>query len=203
MISEQMLYWLKRAAPWKPILIVDIDGVVLNNEHRLHHIVHTVDGVQVNRTDADWVSFHANGHLDTPGAAAAFIEAASNAFTPVFVTARVAFGEQRKHVHDMLAKTLPKVKDFNWRRGCPSKDEIFPLFMRAPNENWEANKVNGGDAIVHHSEYKRVAIHWLRAQGINPMAGLDDSLTICKMFAEEGLLSLRVHNHVADAALMR
>lgn len=42
-----------------PLAIIDIDGVILDNAHRLPHIVHTVDGKQTFKgADANWAAFH-------------------------------------------------------------------------------------------------------------------------------------------------
>lgn len=166
-----------------PIAVVDIDGVTLDNNHRLPHICHTVDGKQVQRDDPDWEAFHAVAHLDADGAAVPLIKRMAGLYFIVFLTARVAFANKAAEVHARLT-------DIMERRG-------FALIMRDPVKTVE------GDSVQSHAEFKRQQIHQLREHGLSVEVGIDDSLAICQMFKEEGLLSLRVHNHVQEEALWR
>lgn len=169
----------------RPIAIVDIDGVTLDNNHRLPHIVYVNDeGKQVQREDADWAAFHAAGHLDPAGAAMPFIRLLGLTHTLAFVTARVAFGDQGAKLEARLNQELGDVP--------------FIQIMREPY-----NTPEEGDPVTNHAEFKRLVIRKLKEHGLHVQVGIDDSLAICKMFTEEGLLSLRCHNHVPEAALWR
>lgn len=189
-----------------PIVVADIDGVTLDNAHRLHHIVETVEGKQVQKQEPDWVAFHAAGHMDAAAAAVPLLASLSRTHSIVFVTARVAFKDQRQHLTDKLYALM-------YAAGYDAAGCMYPhvyLSMREPEYDWEALQASGkpkptneGDTVDRHAEHKRQVIRWMREHGLNPTTGLDDSLAICKMFAEEGLLSLRVHNHIDDSALWR
>lgn len=173
----------------KPIAIFDIDGVTLDNAHRLHHIVQNFDGKQMNKVPGDWEQFHALADQDPPGAAFEIVRTFAKTHSIVFVTARVAFGSKRSALEDKLCRMYGIPAEF--------QDTLLPVIMREPVKTVE------GDSINNHAEYKRLVIHWMREQGLDPTVGIDDSLAICQMFKEEGLLSLRVHNHVPEEALWR
>lgn len=170
----------------KPVAIVDVDGVALDNNHRLHHITHVVDGVLVARPDADWPLFHSLEHFDPPGAACGLIRQLAHEHSIVFVTARADFDDRGVQLEGQLSE----ISQF---AGIP-----FGLIMQQPITDPEVKH-----SINHHAEYKRGAIKYLREQGLVPTVGIDDSQTICQMFTEEGLLSLRVYNHIPETALWR
>lgn len=179
-----------------PIALFDVDGVTLDNSHRLHHITHIAeDGTQQPRPDADWEAFHAASDDDAPGAGIHLIEALLNTHNVVFLTARVAFGDQRQRLIDQLYKVCPKLKNYGAIR----------LAMQEPTtEDWRpAAGCARTNSINKHADYKRDVVLYMKEWGLNPTIGVDDSLVICKMYRDEGLLSLRVHNHVADEAMLR
>lgn len=188
--------WL--CAQRRPVAIFDVDGVTLDNNHRLPLIVHVVDGKQVQRPDPDWQAFHQLAYLDRAGAALPLIQALAHTHSIVFVTARVELANDpavehppgRNIVHDHLLDMLDTVLQGRLE---------FGLVMRKPF-NYDGSE---GDPVQNHAEFKREVIHELRSHGLFPVIGVDDSLAICNMFTEEGLLSLRCHNHVPEAALWR
>lgn len=159
-----------------PVAIVDIDGVMVDINHRLGHIVQVVDGVSTPSPTADWNTFHSLKHLDTAGM---FVPVVKNFLRNdhtgvIFVTARQKLSE------DIVQQLVAKLEEVLHL----GKHEFAGLIMREKDCNL---------GVV---EYKRSVVRQLRADGLNLLMGVDDSHEICQMFIEEQLPSLRFMNHI-------
>lgn len=164
----------------RSVMLVDIDGVVLNNNHRLPHIVDTgPDGRQVTRADADWQTFHSLGHLDTPGVFAPVVEDLIRVYIPIFLTARVEIWE---HTRKALA------------------DQLSGALGRTINPNLIVFRERQASGRV--KEFKRNFAKELIESGIRIGVAIDDSHENCEQFRSLGIPTLRAYNHLRDDALL-
>ena len=177
-----------------PLAIIDIDGVILDNAHRLHHIVHTVDGKQAFKgAQADWAAFHGAAHLDTPGAFVPVLQQiiAAKAFHPVFLTARVErTSDVRKALHDHLERVLGY---------CP---QVHDVIMRAVDPNWNKDASDAAQGRAEtHAEFKARVLKSMMDQP-NVRIGLlvDDSHANCLAVKALGVPTLRLYNHIDETS---
>lgn len=157
------------------VAIVDVDGVVLNIDHRLPHILGTKPTAEeVRSPKGDWPTFHSLAHLDTAAAAAKLIKTLHEKghFTIVFLTAR-------------SFHTEPTALEMCLRRELGLKLGDYLCVMK-----------NTTIAEEHSVDYKRRTVRRLLAAGINVEFAIDDQHALAVMFAEEGIPSLRLYNHV-------
>ena len=159
------------------VAIFDIDGVVLDINHRLPHITHVVDGKQVYRPDADWDTFHSLQHQDTTGKFAALVRrlSSSGLFVPVFLSARVELNARIRG--DLCAR-------LNWGNGCPVLMEEWSLILRPEGSN-ETPKLFKGRVVDMMLERK-----------IDIALAVDDSHENCLEFMKRGIPTLRAYNHL-------
>ena len=165
-----------------PAMIIDIDGVVLNNAHRLHHIVCTdAEGNQQPRVDADWVEFHKAAHLDTPGDYAPLVKELiiQGVYAPVFLTARVEIWDTtRSRLADQLHQAL----------GFPVP--LFSIIMRERQSSFTAHT------------FKNHITSLMLSRGVKVGMAIDDSHVNCLEFKALGIPTLRAYNHLREDALL-
>ena len=174
----------RRSEGQPQVAFIDIDGVLLDNAHRLHYICTPTDGDMPIRHDADWDTFHSQAHLDTPGAFTDMIRVLmtipSRVIHPIFITARVAIKpETRLEVLEHLSRAL-KVQVISQE-----------LILRAPNP------VPKAASEKPPLFKKRVAEMFLRAN-IKVAFAIDDSHANCMEFKGLGIPTLRAYNHIND-----
>ena len=177
--TELMLDFLENCAP-VPAILIDIDGVILDNTHRLHHIVCVgEDGRQAPRLDADWTAFHGEAHKDTPGAYVDFVKTlvVSGAYVPVFLTARVEIWTDTRatlmaKINEVLGLNFPDVSVIMRER-----KSMFP----AP-------------------AFKDHIVQRMLERGIKIGFALDDSHQNCLEFRARGIPTFRAYNHLSEDA---
>ena len=166
----------------RPVALIDVDGVMQDNAHRLHLICEVVDGVQRKLKKPDWDAFHALADEDTAGAFAAAALDLSRIYTPVYLTARVALNDE------VRAKLAARMMFYTGVR------EQALVIMREPREDWQ--KSYKAAAL-----YKEDVVRVLKAEGIRVALAVDDSHKNCEMFARHAIPSLRLYNHI-DSTMM-
>ena len=167
----------------QPIVLIDIDGVMQNNQHRLHHIVQDVDGKSQYRKNPDWDSFTQAAHLDSEGAFCRVIRKLQRRVLPVYLTARIdSLVDDRR---DQLLKRLSEVSD----DGLLGND--YPILImrpvRSPHTEWESASL-----------FKQRITKMLLSEGLDILFAVDDSHENCKMFATLGIPTLRLYNHLTE-----
>jgi len=163
-----------------PVALIDIDGVVLNNNHRLHHIVETgADGKQRPRSDPDWKAFHAAAHLDTPGVFAPIVrDLIIGQYYPIFLTARVEIWDTtRSNLVQMLSAAIQYPIDPRF------------IILRDRDSSWPADK------------FKAHIVSQMIMRGIKIGVALDDSHANCQAYRLMGIPVLRAYNHLREDAL--
>jgi len=160
----------------KPVALIDIDGVMQDNRHRLHHICEVVDGVERKKRKCDWEAYTAQAHLDAPGAFCDVVRSLSVVVTPVYLTARAdSTNDNRREV---LAARLAEL----------TGDGHPIVIKRAP--------LNPGEGFSSAVDYKRAATYALMRNGLRILFAVDDSHVNCLMFKELGIPTLRLYNHL-------
>lgn len=160
----------------KPLAIIDVDGVVQDNEHRLHHICEVVDGVERKKKNADWQAYMDAAEGDTPGVLVPLIASMFQKYRVIYLTARVGNPEGARLM-------VNRLKELDLLNGCA-------VVMRAPNHKGD----NG--SYVSATDYKKEFVEYLQSLGMNIAVAVDDSLKNCEMFRAAGIPTLRLYNHL-------
>lgn len=179
------LRWLKnneRVNRTFGVAVIDIDGVMEDNRHRLHHICEVRDGVSVRCKNADWDAYTSLAHLDTPGAGVDIARALRRSHTILYLTARV--GDDETAVNALAAR-MEGYTGF-----------YAPVLMRPPLE------LTGKSQHVSAHVFKAEVLDLLAFEGLRVTLGVDDSLKNCEVFKERGIAALRMHNHI-DHTMLR
>lgn len=175
---------LRRAAhlsPRKSLAIIDIDGVMEDNRHRLGLICEERDGIQVKRKNADWAAYEALAHLDTPGMGVPVAIALAASHVLVYLTARIGHDDAASiRLADRMARYTGK---------------NAPVIMRPPLA------VTGRSQHPSATDFKEEVLDRLLLSGLQVAIAVDDSLKNCEMFSRRGIVSLRLHNHI-DASML-
>ena len=162
----------------KPVALIDVDGVMQDNAHRLAHICHEVNGVQKKLKNADWGTFESLADQDAAGVFAPLVAGLAHAFTPVYLTARV---DRENGNKERLAAELRRITGLHYA----------PLLMRS------LESLASRESAV---DFKRGVLRTLTADGIAIAMAVDDSHDNCRMFMDFGIPSLRLYNHLAPTA---
>lgn len=163
-----------------PAILIDLDGVIIDNSHRLHHIVKTVDGKQTERHDADWAAFHAAAPQDTAGVFAPIITRLIRfgVYAPIFLSARIEIESgTRERILNTVRSALNTHTLPDWS-----------LILREQGSKEPP------------PQFKGRIIDAMQAAGIEIAFALDDSHANCLQFKGRGIPTLRAYNHLADDA---
>jgi len=174
---EDTTAWCKWA---NQVAFVDVDGVVANNLHRLHHLVETVDGKQRYRKDADWRSYVKEEPGDTPGLGCNMVYNLSQTYSIVFLTARDDLPNPQR------AALLQKLSDW-----CNLSDSALVMRPRDPVT---------GKALAA-STFKVEVLKHMKRQGVPIGLFIDDSQQNCLAVATLGVPTLRFYNHIDETSL--
>jgi len=162
----------------RPIILIDIDGVMQDNIHRLPHICEVVDGKERKKKKPDWATYVSLAEHDTPGAFCAAVQKLQLIAKPVYLTARVD-----TMVRPWLVERIRELTR-----------EPYPItIMREPQDN--------GGKYESASTYKRRATQALLDARIPILFAVDDSHKNCLMFQELGIVTLRLYNHLDSTRL--
>lgn len=161
----------------RPIALIDIDGIVQNVNHRLHHIVHDVDGVSKYKNPPDWKSFVEQAHLDVPGAFVEVVRALSQTYDIIYLTARVS--NDAKMYWDLYDRLETVVGAGHL------------LITRHKNDEQADGK------YMPAAQFKSHIVDRIKLAGFTPSLAIDDSHENCKAFVEAGIPTLRGYNHIS------
>ena len=161
----------------KPVALIDLDGVIIDNNHRLPHISHAVDGKQAPRQDADWAAFHAAAHLDTPGIFVPVVRRMImyGMYTPIFLSARI---EVEYGTHASILKQV--------REALGAHIPHWSLLLRPQGSTEPA------------PEFKGRIIDMLLERKVQIDLAVDDSHANCLQFKARGIPTLRMYNHLPE-----
>lgn len=198
LFTKSTYTWTRKMRTWVtttlPLAIIDIDGVILDNAHRLPHIVHTVDGKQTFKgADANWAAFHGAAHLDTPGAFVPVLKQIiqAKAFHPVFLTARV---ERTSEVRNALHDHLERVLGYN--------PQVHDVIMRRVDPEWDKDASDDAQGRKEtHAEFKVRVVKFMQAEGCTIGLMVDDSHQNCWAAKELNIPVLRLYNHIDETSL--
>ncbi len=146
-------------------IIFDIDGTLLNINHRLHHL---------DKTPPDWKSFNENIQYDVPieeMAKLLKVLASNNLMRIIFCSGR---SEKNR---DITEKQIRNLLSENNGSLTPLK---INLYMRKSNDYRK-------DAIIKNDLYKDML-----NDGFKPRLVFDDRSSVVKMWREKGLRCLQV-----------
>lgn len=169
---------LRNLAEGAQVLIVDVDGVLLNNLPRLHHICEIRDGhIEYKTEGADWEAYEREAPKDTPLPLCKMLRRLSMVYALIFLTARSESQFQVSTFIDAISPFIPGNEDWYYQ----FKDT-------SPQEE---------DAV----EYKRRIVKKIQAAGLDVVAAIDDSLENINMFKQEGICVLRCHDTINEHSM--
>lgn len=160
------------------VLIVDVDGVLLNNLPRLHHICEIRDGrIEYKTAGADWEAYEREAPEDEPLPLCRMLRRLSVVYTLIFLTARPEDQFQISTFENAIKPFIPGYEDWYYQ----FKDT-------APHEE---NSV----------DYKRRIVKKIQAAGLDIVAAIDDSIKNINMFKQEGICVLRCHDTINEHSM--
>lgn len=175
-VAQKTVAEIGSLLPNRPLAVFDLDGVIIDTTHRLHHIVEIVDGVQKTKTDAEsWRVFHSLAHLDVPGVCRDLALSLSNTHHVIFLTARVMFDRQIENA------LITKLHEFGFK--------YVNLIARTPDNNSTCQATNFKYEVLKEL---------LKTSTIALFA--DDSHKTCASCKDLGIPILRVYNHLDPSA---
>lgn len=158
----------------RPIALVDIDGIVQDTTHRLHHLIHDVDGVSRYKANPDWKTFVSLAHLDAPGIFVNFVRGLSAAFDIVYLTARVSnSSEMYWGLYDRMEEVVGEGHFLITRHAQADEEKFLPA-----------------------AQFKAHIVDLMKLSGVVPALAIDDSHVNCCAFVEAGIPTLRGYNHL-------
>lgn len=168
----------------KPIILVDVDGVMQDNQHRLPHICEIIAGVECKKRKADWETYTSLAHLDAPGGFCDVVRTlvACGSVQPVYLTARADSDKDRRRA--LLEERLAQL----------TGDEYPIIIKRHP--------LSPGERYAPATAFKQQATMLLLDAGIRILFAVDDSHRNCVMFAKLGIPTLRFYNHLIPERMM-
>lgn len=156
------------------VILCDVDGVLFDNTHRLHHIVEDEAGGY--KEDSDWPAFNAEVGGDTPMGMCKVIGKLAQVYTVIFLTAR----EQNMFQMSTFVQA------------------IKPFMPPGPRWFMQFRDVAEFPPKVPSHAYKRAMVDRMRAAGLNPVMAIDDSLDQVNMYKEAGIVALRCHDPITE-----
>lgn len=155
-------------------VIIDIDGVLANNRHRLHHIAEVVDGKSVDKEHKDWDAYNSLEHADAP---TDFLKqviawAKNKVYRIVLITGR----------HETTFDSTTE-----WLSVNGLTPDLYELYMRP------------ADDFRKSSLFKRTITTALQQLGYVFAFAVDDERQNALMFSDLGITSLRMMNLVDPA----
>lgn len=158
------------------VVLIDVDGCLLDNEPRLHHICELVDGhIQYKPAErSDWKAYEKEAPNDKAMRLCKLLKRLTYVYDLVFLTART---DDDFQVNAFVRAIQPYIgANGNW----------YFQFKGTPP---------GKESAV---DYKRRIVQMLKAQRIDIVLAIDDSLTNIEMFKEEGICALRCHDNINE-----
>lgn len=144
------------------VIILDVDGVLLDTRHRIHHIVNVNSGDMLEAPD--WLAYEREREFDTPLPAASLLDTFLSIADVVLLTARP----------NSIAQVDSMVRLLNLKA-------LRPNWYLQLRDNLEQCPV----------EYKRSVVQNMKHYGIDILFAIDDSQQQCLMYRGLGICALR------------
>lgn len=167
---------IDQLSPNAQVILIDVDGCLMDNTERLGHICEIVDGhIQYKSGNrADWKTYEKEAPNDKAMKLCKLLKRLLYVYDVVFLTAR--------------------------------NDDDFQVntFVRAiqkyvgTNGNWFYQFKDTPPSEENAVDFKRRAVRNMRERGLDIVLAIDDSLTNVEMFKEEGICALRCHDSIND-----
>lgn len=170
---------LERVPAGTEVILCDVDGVLFNNQHRLHHIVEVIDGKEVYLDEPDWPAFNSEVGGDKPMGMCNIIGRFAKVYPVVFLTARE---ESPFQIASFVQAIEPYMPVGDWCVHFRDGDE-FPY--KVPSH-----------------VYKRTAVERMRDAGLVPVIAFDDSLDQVNMYRDLGIVAMRCHDVIDEHNLL-
>lgn len=171
--------FLQRVPTGTEVILCDVDGVLFDNRHRLHHIVESIDGKEVYLDEPNWPAFNAEVGGDKAMGMCKIIGRFANVYPVVFLTAR---RESPFQVTTFVRAIEPYMPVGGWCVHFRDADE-FP--HKVPSH-----------------VYKRTAVQRMREAGLVPVIAFDDSLDQVNMYRDLGIVAMRCHDVIDEHNLL-
>ncbi|QDH83552.1 polynucleotide kinase [Achromobacter phage Motura] len=163
-----------------PVALIDIDGVVCDNRHRLHYLVEVVDGVQREKEVTDWATYESEWRKDTRGAGCPVVKSLAHVYSIVFLTAREEMSDEDQKE---LLHTLAEWCGLN-RAALIMRERNVAGIQRPPA-----------------SVFKAEVAEYMQNEGVEIGLFIDDSQDNVIAMAGLSIPSMRLYNHLNETNL--
>lgn len=159
------------------VLIIDVDGVLMDNRERLHYITEIVDGEIQYKEKPDWKTYEKEAPNDKPMLLCRSLKRLTYIYDIIFLTAR---------------------NNDDFQTGV--FERAIQPFMGA-NGNWYYRFKDTPPSQENAVDYKRRVVTDLQDRGIEIVLAIDDSLSQIEMYKSLGICALRCHDTITDSSM--